>query len=68
MIGKKIKYIGEDDFPYLTKGKEYMVISVEKGFYRIETDHVGDYLFHPLLFEDISEPQIMGADPNRFQE
>lgn len=55
MIGKKIKYIGKDDFPYLTKGKEYTVISVEKGFYRIETDRMGNYLFHPSLFENINE-------------
>lgn len=55
MTGKKVRYIGENDFPYLTKGRVYTVISVEKGFYRIETDHVGDYLFPPLLFEEISE-------------
>lgn len=49
-----VKYIGETDFPYLTNGQIYDVLSVEKGWYRIETDYVGDYLFHPDGFEIVS--------------
>lgn len=51
--GMKVKYIAESDFPYLTKGKIYDVLSIERGWYRVETDHVGDYLFMPMSFEII---------------
>lgn len=46
-----VKYQGDTDKMVLTKGKEYKVISVERGWYRIETDLIGDYLFPPELFE-----------------
>ncbi len=35
----------------LTHGKTYQVIAVERGWYRIETDMLGDYLFPAELFE-----------------
>lgn len=38
----------------LTHGKEYKVISIERGWYRIETDTLGDYLFPAELFEVIA--------------
>ena len=50
----KVKSIAENDFPYMTKCATYDVISVERGWYRLETDLVGDYLFPPQLFEIIS--------------
>ena len=62
----KAKYLGEDDFPYLTKGKTYEIIAVEKGpdifeeveetdWYRVQTDLDDDYLFLPDDFEIIEE-------------
>ena len=48
----KVKYTGKD---YLDtafeENKEYDVISIEKGWYRIMTDLDEDYLFPPNLFE-----------------
>ena len=49
----KVKYKGETSFLIATKEKIYDVLSVEKGWYRIETDMLGDYLFHPQQFEEI---------------
>ena len=51
----KVKYIGATDNMVLTKDKAYSVISVEKGWYRIETDMLGDYLFPPQQFEIIEQ-------------
>ena len=42
----KVKYIGPD-LVALEKNKEYDVISVEKGWYRIMTELDEDYLFPP---------------------
>lgn len=48
----KVKYTGKD---YLDtafdEDKEYDVISIEKGWYRIMTELDEDYLFPPELFE-----------------
>ncbi len=46
----KIKYKGKSDVS-LTNGKEYDVISVENGWYRIVDDTEEDYLFSPDEFE-----------------
>lgn len=46
----KVKYKGESSVS-LTKNKEYDVISVEKGCYRIVDDTEEDYLFQPDQFE-----------------
>lgn len=51
----KAKYIGRDDFPALTEGKICDVLSIEKTWFRVETDLVGDYLFPPELFEIVEE-------------
>lgn len=50
----KIKYIGETDVS-LTNGKEYEVISIEKGLYRIIDDTEEDYLFYPEQFEVVED-------------
>ena len=47
---KRVKYIGITDCS-LTNGKEYEVISIEKGWYRIVDDTDEDYLFAPEEFE-----------------
>lgn len=47
----RVRCIG--DGPSLTIGKEYEVISVEKGWYRIIDDSNEDYLFPPHCFEII---------------
>lgn len=46
----KIKFIGTTDVS-LTNGKEYEVISVEGGWFRIIDDTGEDYLFSPEEFE-----------------
>ncbi len=51
----KVIYRGESDPLELINGKEYDVISIECGWYRIVDETHDDYLFPPELF-DISEP------------
>lgn len=50
----KVKYKGMSDVS-LTNGKEYEVIAVESGWYRIVDDTDDDYLFSPEEFEVIEE-------------
>ena len=50
----KIKYKGKSDVS-LTEGKEYEVISIENGWYRIVDDTDDDYLFSPEEFEIVEE-------------
>ena len=50
----KVKYNGETDVS-LTNGKEYEVLSVEEGWFRIVDDTDDDYLFSPDEFEVIEE-------------
>ena len=50
----KVKYTGKTDVS-LTEGKEYEVIAVENGWYRIVDDTDDDYLFDPADFEVIEE-------------
>lgn len=48
----KVKYIGETDYS-LTNGKEYEVLGIEEGYYRIVDNSGEDYLFAPEDFEII---------------
>lgn len=48
---KKVKYKGESDIS-LTNGKEYEVIGIENGWYRIVDDTGDDYLYSPETFEE----------------
>ena len=48
----KVKYIGESCVS-LTNGKEYDVIDVEQGCYRIVDNTEEDYLFPPEEFKII---------------
>lgn len=48
-----VRYIGETRSMELTHGKEYRVVSVERGWYRIDTDMLGDYLYPAKMFEII---------------
>lgn len=50
----KVKYIGETDVS-MTNGKEYDVIAVEGGWFRIVDDTEEDYLFPPDQFEVIEQ-------------
>ena len=50
----KVKYIGDISTVALEKGKEYDVLSVENGWYRIMTELDEDYLFPPKLFEVVN--------------
>lgn len=45
-----VRYIGETDYS-LTNNKEYEVISIEEGYYRIIDNSGEDYLFPPEEFE-----------------
>lgn len=47
----KVKYTGKVDTVALEREKEYEVLSVEKGWYRIMTELDEDYLFPPNCFE-----------------
>jgi hypothetical protein len=46
----KVKYIGDSNIS-LTKDKEYAVIGIESGWYRIVDDTEEDYLYSPESFE-----------------
>lgn len=49
----KVKYTGKTEPLFLTHGKVYDVISVEKEWYRIKDDTDDDYLYPPEVFEII---------------
>ena len=51
----KVKYIGKMDTIALDRDKEYEVISVEKGWYRIMTELDEDYLFPPKVLKEVEE-------------
>ena len=51
----KVKYIGENDPLCLLTDKEYEVMSIEKGWYRIIDETNEDYLFPPELFKIIEK-------------
>jgi hypothetical protein len=46
----KVKYVGKEDTVALDRNKEYIVIGIEKGWYRIMTELDEDYLFPPEMF------------------
>ena len=50
----KVKYTGKTDVS-LIEGKEYEVIAVENGWYRIVDETDDDYLFAPDDFEVIEK-------------
>lgn len=51
----KAKFLGKVNTLALINGKEYDVISVEKGWFRIMTELDEDYLFPPEQFEIIED-------------
>lgn len=46
-----VKWLGKTEFLVFTHNKEYEVLSVEKGWYRIKDDSGEDYLYPPEQFE-----------------
>ena len=50
-----VKYIDESDPLCLINGKEYKVISIEHGWYRIVDETGEDYLYRPEGFEVVEE-------------
>lgn len=46
----KVKYIGESGYS-LTNGKEYEVIDIEEGCYKIKDNSGEEYFFYPEEFE-----------------
>ena len=51
----KVKYIGKIDTVALERDKIYDVMSVENGWFRIQTELDEDYLFPPEQFEIINK-------------
>lgn len=51
----RVKYIDESDPLALINSKEYDVISVEEGWYRIVDETGEDYLYAPEAFEIIEK-------------
>ncbi len=51
----KVKFTGESDPVVLLNGKEYDVLSVEKGWYRIKDESDDDYLYPPEAFETVRD-------------
>ena len=51
----KVVYTGKTRNMELTNGKTYRVLSVERGWYRVETDMLGDYLYPPTLFDIVEK-------------
>lgn len=51
----KVRYIDESDPLALINGKEYKVLSVEHGWYRIIDETGEDYLYAPEAFEVIEK-------------
>lgn len=49
---KTVRYIGETSPLELTHGKDYDVLAVEHGWYRIVDDTGEDYLYPAGNFED----------------
>ena len=47
----KVRYIGKPNDLVFSPDKEYEVMSIEKGWYRIMTELGEDYLFSPENFE-----------------
>ncbi len=54
----KVKYIGKKDTVMFERDKEYPVISIEKGWYRVKGELEDTYLFPPKVFivTEIDEP------------
>lgn len=59
----QVKYMGKSDFLVLTSGRDYEVLSVENGWYRIVDDSGEDYLYPAELFEP--EKSEFGDGGNR---
>lgn len=51
----KVRWKGETEFLVLTHDKIYMVLSVERGWYRLVDDSGDDYLYPPENFEIVEE-------------
>lgn len=50
-----VRWKGETELLALTNNKEYKVLTVEKGWYRIIDDSGEDYLYPPDSFEIVKE-------------
>lgn len=50
-----VRWKGKTSFLSLTENKDYSVISVEKGWYRIIDDSGEDFLYPPDNFEIIND-------------
>lgn len=62
-----VKYIGKTTPLELTHGKEYEVLSVEQGWYRILDDSGEDYLYPHEFFTAMLENQQNGMIPCRVE-
>jgi hypothetical protein len=51
----RVKWKGKTEYLVLTEGKEYDVLSIEKGWYRIVDDSGEDYLYPPNNFVVVAD-------------
>lgn len=54
----KVRYLGESDPLGLINGKEYEVVSIEYGYYRIVDETDEDFLYDTDSFEIIEEGEV----------
>ncbi len=55
----RVKWRGKTEFLALTNGKEYDVLTMENGWYRIVDDSGEDYLYPPENFEVINKKETL---------
>lgn len=59
----KVSYIGKAYPITFTNGKEYTVLSIERGWYRVLVDFGEDYLFPPEVFKVVEgSPEDLPED------
>lgn len=61
----KVIWKGKTEFLALTNGKEYTVLSIEKGWYRLIDDSGEDYLYPPENFGIVDKFTSNALENNR---
>ena len=57
----RVKWKGKTQYLVLSHQKEYEVLSIEKGWYRIVDDSGEDYLYPPDLFDIVDTSPTQSA-------
>lgn len=58
----KVRYLGDSDPLSLLSGKEYEVLSIEYGYYRIVDETGEDYLYDSDSFEVTEDGEVEVID------